>query len=722
MQTFNEIFRYIITYKITKSIFHWFILILCSAAVQAQDENKVDELFTLSLEELADISISYIDDNINRSLKAGTSMHNLPFSSSTYTREFIKSIDATHVADLYSYMTGIQRSDFTGYDITFRGFTSGSPDPNSILIDGLPGLAARWESPLTVNAEQIEVIRGPASTLYGTQQPGGFVNIITKKPQFETASSIDARVDDFYSDSTAFEDAPGIRLSTDFTGPINNDIAYRLIFQAHDTTSFRDDVTGNGFYIAPSLLWQAGSSTTILTQFEFRHEELTLDNYAVAPNNNIALASPINVHLQEPDDEQKESGLTLGMAIDHQFDDHSAWHFGWRSVFFNDEREGFENRAILNTTTLSRRHRIQENERGYHFLDTYFTHDFGTGSLMHHLLYGFYGGRETSDFDRAQVATDPALDIDIFNPVYGAATLPLIPGSHRKFTFDNYSVYMMDRIELTPQWQLLAGLSYDRQDSEFEELRLTTTDESNSVNAILPSLGIVFQADKQWSLYGNYTTSFKPATPTTLDQNGNNIDDPATGEQVELGIKYKSPNEKTRATLALFHIKAEDTLNPLGGGLFAQTGEERSQGLELEVDTRPFPNLELTAGYAFMDAEVTEDNRTERVGTNLLNTPRHSAHMWSNYDFSSVPGLGLGLGLIYVGKRLGAFPTTTLPALELDSYLRADLGIYYKRKDFDATFKLNNLFDEEYFESSKVNTRVIPGEPAQVSLSLSWSF
>src|SRR3989440_4941845 len=189
----------------------------------------------------------------------------------------MKAIETTNVTDLYSYMTGIQRGGSTGYDLSIRGFKTTQADKNAILVDGLPGLAGRFGSPPTVGTDHIEVVKGPASVLYGQGQPGGFVNLVTKKPSPRAAAVVDVTGSAYGGGSLSLRDDPGYTVDADFTGPINaqQTLLYRLILEDVHRDTFRDSTWEHSSYVSPSLTWLASDDSSATLVLEVRSEEHT---------------------------------------------------------------------------------------------------------------------------------------------------------------------------------------------------------------------------------------------------------------------------------------------------------------------------------------------------------------------------------------------------------------------------------------------------------------
>lgn len=696
----------------------------------------------------------FLDVGNRSALKLDASILDTPFSAQSYTDAFMKAIETTNMAELYSYMTGVQRGGNTGYDLSIRGFKTTQADKNAIMVDGLPGVPGRFGSPPTAGIDHIEVVKGPASVLYGQAQPGGFVNIISKKPKKTAAAVFDLRAQGYEGNELSLGDAAGYTGSADFTGPIDDDgdFLYRLIAEYADKDSFRDFAYEETTYVAPSLTWNISDATSATLQAEYRKRDSSYDNnLLVAPNKDARLIADITTRYQEPTDVQSEEGHSVSLSLTHAFDNEAQLNFGARHVRTEDDAAGFDNVAVLSDgVTLQRRARQQLNKRGYDFFDANLSIPFETGFLSHKLLVGASGGIDTTDFERIQFFNGPtsgplsrpgpgSMNVDIYNPAYGLTppleAFPSGPVNRRYTKSTSYGIYLSDLLTLSEHWKATLGLRYAHEKQLSEERKtppLTRAEKTGS--EILPMVGLIYQPTRDWSIYASYSTSFVPAGATTQDATGVNSFDPESADQVEVGVKSELLDGRLTATLALFDIHKENTLAPIvcntgvGGICSQQVGAERSKGGEFELNFSPLDNWQVLTGYAYTDATIDQSssaNSAPLAGARLTNSARNSAHVWSRYDFmtGALDGFGVGLGVYYLDTHTGSLPSRAdRRVLLLPSYTVADLGLYYSLLGrYDFTLKIGNITDEVYYEGVNSTTNeigVVPGTPRNVTLSV----
>lgn len=692
---------------------------------------------------------------LNTAAKSATKMDvdvmDTPFSVQSYSEAFIDAIEATNLGELFPYMTGVKKAGLTGMDISFRGFKSTGDDQNSILVDGLPGLSGRFGSPPSVALEQVELVRGSMSVLYGQNQPGGFINLITKKPKYDRATSIGLRGTAYRGAGLSLGDATGYLVDFDTTGHVDEDgaLLYRFVGEHGDRDTFRDYVTEKNTYLAPSLTWNiggAGGATYVTAQYEHRRSEGTFDQGLVAPDREISLVAPITTFYGEPGQYREETGDTISLLLSHNFENGWQWNTSVRSVDYESEQKEFSHVGLrANQRTLNRRARHLETERSYDNFDTNLTVDFNTGaSVSHKVVFGISGGRDKTRETRLKFFNSVCpgvncFDIDIYDPVYGNAPdfddipahNPATPNllTNQGFESRNRAFYVSDLISFGEKWKLSLGA---RNFVEKQKL-INLADPSepptrkDSKKSLLPMAGLLFQPNEHWTFYTSYSESYVPADPADQDINGDNPFAPLTGEQVEVGAKVQDLFDgKLSASLAVFRIDQVNVLNSFScplGVCYDQLGKARSEGVELEANLRPTERWQVKFGYAYTDAYVVSSNLAVQVGSQLANAPKHTANLWSSYEFDN--GFSLGAGASHTGDYQGIVPSASAPKLmPMPGYTLVDLALTYRLQAHVINLKLGNVFDEEYYEATGLTgqIQIVPGAPRNLTLSYRYSF
>ena len=688
-------------------------------------------------------------------MKLAVPIRDTPLSVTNYSVEFMKAIEAPESADLYQYMTGVSRGGQSAYDLSLRGFKTTSNDRNALMTDGLPGQVSRFASPPSIGVDHIEVVKGPASVLYGQAQPGGFVNIILKKPQEERETFVDLKASGFRGGKLSLGDATGYAIGLDTTGPINENktLLYRMVMETSDKDGFRDFTYEQSRYLAPSFTWNPSSATSLTLIGEYRLRRGAQDLFLPAPNRDINLIPSRTTRLQEPGDYVKEEGYSGTLLFSHAINKNLTFKFSGRSVNNHDYTKWYDTVVMLSDlTTLQRRARIGDNNRTSNYFDATLSSAFDTGFVKHKLLVGVTGGKDDLDANRIQFvngATTGALskpvagslNINIYNPVYGLAPLhsSLAAGTfQRRLTASQpIGAYITDFFTLSDQWKGSVGLRYAKEKQTFSELTSSVAllpNRSQSPSDVYPMAGLLFQPTKDWTLYASYATSFVPIAPNFQDASGVFSFQPEKGKQVEVGAKADLMNGKVYITMSLFDIKKVNTLaivtcnTGVAGTCNQPVGAETSRGAEVELNLRPLKNWQIAMGYAYVDAKIAQSNAATTaplVGSQLTNAPKQKANLWSRYDITDgmFKGLGIGVGLSHVSDQAGNLPTAAnRRVLRLPSYTVADLAFYYRYLNkYDFTLKVSNMFDKTYYGSvgsTLADLSVVPGAPRNVSLSV----
>jgi len=693
------------------------------------------------------VTARFISAAGSSAMKMNLPARDTPFSISTYSQSFIHAVEAQEVSSLYPYMTGIERAGNTGYDIVFRGFSSGANDTNSILVDGLPGLGTRFGSPVTIGVERIDVVRGPASVINGQEQPGGFINLVTKKPQVEPSYELSATGTGYSGQGIGIGEKPGFDVAGDATGPIagNDHFLYRLVVDDTNQDTFRAFSYNRNLYIAPSLTWRFTDATKLTLAYNYQRLRFSYDTYLVVPNNDITQVAPITTRYQQPSDYETEQGSTVSSFFDHSFANGFSFHVATRDVWHTDKAQGYD---VVGFDTkrpgyLTRRARGQLNKRGNHSIDAHLLMPLDLYGIKQQMVVGLADSRTTADLDRLQFFNAPStgpqsLDISIYNPDYNGvpalSTLPLYAKGQGSNLNDRYSVtdefgaYMADMITFSQHWKASLGVRYstDKQRTQGEATvsTLASPEVEKTNHKVLPMGGIVYQPNDNFSLYASYATSFVPPSPTALDVNGVNSFVPTFATQYEIGEKDDFLHGRVSSTLALYRIEETDTLNAVtspAGTYYVQVGKALSKGAEFEINARPLPNWQLTAGAAYTNARVTDSTVPQQVGAREPNVPIMAEHLWSRYQFTTraLNGLGWGLGLIHEGERQGFLPTAKAAPLSMPGYNRVDTALYYDYGDYTFTFKIENVLDKTYYQSSGLtgDIALTPGNPRMFTLS-----
>jgi iron complex outermembrane recepter protein len=590
-----------------------------------------------------------------------------------------------------------------------RGFDAA----DSVRLDGLFSTPGIWINEETYGLERVEVLKGPGSMLYGRTSLGGMVNMVSKQPKhgdFATAT-LSAGTHGFGeigidAGTTAADDAVGLR----------------LVAMGRNRGSFVDGVEDSTrLYVAPSLTWWAGDRTTITVLGQAIDDHINAAwplpaSGFITPNPNGTIPRERNVGEPEHQNHVDRRRLMGGYEAAHRFTETVAVRQNARVSRFESDFQGIYPGSLgTDRRTLSRNVYTYENERLDAQVDTMLDVRVDAEAMRHDLLLGLdlAHGSETAVGRFGSIAS-----LDVIDPVYGADPGPLSPYTRLDATTRSVGVYLQDQITIARDLVVTAGLRWDRMQTESTEL-LTDTTTTSEDTALTWRLGAAWQFHPVASVFAGYSTAFAPQ-PYSRSADGE-IVDPETGSQVETGLRTLDTEGRYAASVAVFQISRQDvaTADEANPGFSVVTGEQRSRGFEIDGMLKPGHGFELTGTYAYIDAEVTEDNAVP-VGDRLRNVPDHSATAWVTYTVpdGTLAGVGLGLGCRYYSSQAGDLPNS----FELPAYTIIDAGLFYDRGPLSAQINIDNLFDEVYAVGSFNDVYVMPGEPLSVRGSISYTF
>jgi iron complex outermembrane receptor protein len=650
--------------------------------------------------------------------RTDTPLRDVPQSVQVVPQEVLRDQQVTRLEEAVRNVSGVTTGDTFGNtrdNFVIRGFSTDFG--GNILRDGFRSNGFNSGFNETANLERVEVLKGPASVLFGNLAPGGIINLVTKKPLEEP----------FYSATLEVGNYGFYRPNIDLSGPLNPDktVLYRLNGVYQNSNTFRDFDQGiERIFIAPVLSWQLGEQTNLRLEFDYLNDERPFDRGLIAIGDEVA-DIPFERILGEPDDVSKLEQIGTGYTLEHRFNENLAIRNAFRFL----SSDTFDYRADPveldeETGILTRNFRSNDDISRSYGTQTELVAKFATGSVQHTLLFGADLFWQNTEGTQRRLPAGLTPDLNIFEPVYNQIPRPALSELTNVVRDDNQrtntvGIFLQDQIDLADNWHLLVGGRFDILDQEGEDKAEDTTSEQN-VDAFSPRIGIVYQPIEPISLYASYSRSFQPNIFTRAD---GSFLEPERGTQYEVGIKGEFLDGRLAATLAAYQITKTNVAatDPENEDYSIAIGEQRSRGIELDVIGEILPGWNIIASYAYTDAEVTESSEIEGTeGNRLNNVPYNAASLWTTYEIQSgdLEGLGFGFGLFFVGERQGDIENT----FDLPSYLRTDAAIYYRRNNWRAAVNFKNLFDVDYIRSAEYREAIAPGEPFTVVGSISVDF
>lgn len=648
--------------------------------------------------------------------KTDTPILETPASIQVVPRQVIDEQKALNLRDVYENVSSVQQAGNTLNAQTevlpiIRGFES-----PVLLRNGLRSTQVGAVD--LIKVEKVEVLKGPASILYGTLQPGGVINYVTKRPQDIPQHAIEQQVGsyDFY------------RTTMDTTGPLtgSGDLLYRLNAAYTDSESFRDEIELERSAFAPSLLWRPGDRTELLLDLSYMRETQPYDTGIPLGADGKPLAAK-EAFFNDPDLKGRElTDYSASYQLSHEFN--SVWNLRNQMQFHRAEakNESLRPRGIsANNQQLLLRYQ-NEDRRDDEFqtvLDG--TAKFSTGAADHTLLLGAELSFIESDFRRFRTNTPNVTISD--DPVVNYTPPTSQPKEVNISATRWLGFYAQDQLALLEDGRLKLLLG-GRYDAVHQENRVD--DEiSPDVNdrALTGRAGLLYEFTRQYSAYVSVAQSFLPQSPGTVDQGGSALD-PEEGLQYETGIKGSFLEDRLSATAAIFAIEKSNVavfdqalFNAAGQRAYFPGVRQRSRGFEFDLVGALTPQVNVIANYSYTDTEVLENaGSPTTVGGPLFGVPSNKARLWLTYDFAPetrLGGLGLGGGVRYVDTSTAQFAN-----VELQPYTVFDAAVWYRWNAIRAGLNIYNLFDENYILRASDRNIAHPGAPLTAIASISVQF
>ncbi len=648
----------------------------------------------------------------------------MPQSIETLDSTVLDQKGITQLQDALDFSASISRKNNSGAlwdSFSIRGLSGNENMPSGYLINGFSG-GRGFSGPRDVsNIEYIEVLKGPGSALYGRSEPGGTVNIVTKKPQFEQQGELKLSLG-----SDNFN-----RVEGDYTNGINDNTAFRINGAWQDSDSYRDEVYTHKKVITPSIYHQINASTSITYEFEYVDLAQLFDRGVVVLNDNFNTV-PSSRYLGNPNDGDTQV-YSRGHQVTLNHDINNEWSLVVGANYRSSTLTGFSSDAELAPSrqslfddgrTLTRQQRYRDYEVDDTSLKFELSGHFDTAGITHHLLIG-------ADAYKYDLRTglyryrggNGTYTVDIYQPNYNVARPEVGLLYENNEQQDAYGIYVQDQMDLTDKIKLLVGLRFDSVDQDILETKSGVLS-SSSQSQVSPRVGLVYELNNAVTLYSSYSEGFLPLSGT--DANG----DPfgfEYSDSFEVGAKFSY--QGITGTLALFDATKSNMLvaDPVNVGFSAPIGKANSKGVELDLSTYITDDTKFNLSYAYIDASTANDIINAdwgvpiKKGSPLVNVPKNNLNLTLSHQ-TVVLGkeLELGASYQYTSERLGdaADLTFNLPSYQL-------VGIFGQVNLTERTklnISVNNIFDEEYAQSSYNALWVYPGAPTQFKMSLAYQF
>lgn len=692
----------------------------------------------------------------------------LPQAISSVTKELISDRQAFQLADAVKAVSSVSPTGlYNHYNI--RGITQAD---DGQVVNGLRTRQYYFLQPITSHLERVEVIKGPSSVTFSSADPGGTVNMVTKKPLAEKRNEVSASAGSFGT----------MRATVDLNTPLNDSktLLTRINAAYQQAGSFRDLVNNDAFLFTPSLSYVPNETTALNVEIIYSNANGNLDRgqpiFGSITGDFDINSTPITRNVGAANDHYKTEELTFMTIFNKKLSKNIGFNAQYMKQTWNEDlaEHRVDGAAVdIDGNVIPTLARMRYDER-QQFWETdnftaYLNFDIESGNVTNKLLIGYDATRwerkigagflrarryltlsgGQSNFSAANAANFQQMVVD-------GVTLPVpaVPHFNLENPFNgarNTNAYNLSELSIPANLNTSSGIYLQNQFKvgklsallnlryeSFKDIFNYEGDEQEfKTNAFVPRLGLTYEISDNISAYATYLEGFQPHTNTvSLSPTAEGFFwaasparfDPLESSLAEFGLKGEFLNGRIFANFSLYDINQKNIL--LGDTYdldnLTTRGEQRSRGFEMDISGYVAPNFQLIASYGYTNAEIVEDAIQEFIGERIGGAPEHNANFWARYDFNKdLKGIGIGLGAQLVGERYTWYnPTYATDRVLLPSYTVFDAAIYYKPNNsgIQLTLKANNLFDTTYWLGGLNPSRLGPGAPSNVLINVTYKF
>jgi len=677
------------------------------------DEKKIE---LIEIEVKDNVARTYLKKRISSATKTDTRIRDIPQSISVITEEQIKDQSLLGLTDVIKYSPGVMAGQGEGNrdSVWFRGNQSTS----DLFVDGVRDDVQYYRD--LYNIDRVEVLMGPNGMIFGRGGVGGVINRVTKEAHWENKNEL--RMQGGTYDHK--------RSSIDLNSGINETLAVRINAMIEDSGSFRQGVESEKKAINPTFTFKPSDKTKIVVGMEYFNDKRTNDRGIPSVSNGLQ-SRPFSTSRstffgnasQSPNEAIVKNGYAI---IDHTFDNGMSVKNTTRFSDYDKYYQNvYANSSVQANGTFTIDGYYDNTQRQNFFNQTDLTYNFKTGSVSHKLLTGLeIGLQENQNYRIVNSGTDPT---PLASNPFALLTFNSSRSRNTSTDISNQAIYLQDQIYLNEQFQIIAGLRYDKFKTKFNDSVTIANSATINDQFISPRVGLVYKPIEPVSLYTNYSLSYLPRTGEQLTSLTSSIKsfDPEKFTNIEAGIKYdllqsfsisSSIYRLERSKMAITDPSSPTNTIIVDGQV--------TKGFELGVAGKLFDSYSMYGGYTYQDAEITKNQGTGDAqitsGTPLGHVPKHTFSLWNKYEMNET--WSAALGIVSRSDMFAATPTTST-AVKLPGYARLDAAIYANiNKQTKLQLNIENLLDKTYYQSAHNNNNIMYGYPLTARATLTYTF
>jgi catecholate siderophore receptor len=649
-------------------------------------------------------------DKTRTATRTETTVRDIPQSISVISESQIEDQALRSIADVLMYVPGATPGTGEGNrdQITLRGNNTTA----DFFVDGIRDDVQYFRD--LYNADRIEVLRGPNAMIFGRGGGGGVVNRVTKRSSFNPYREF----------AVSGDSEGGFRLTADLDQPLGSSAGLRFNGVYENGESFRREVELERYAANPTIGLLLGPDTRLDLSYEYLHDRRTADR-GLPSLGGRPLEGADRSFFGDPKDSFADiDAHVASLAVEHDFREgltlRNRTQYGDYDKFYQNiypagpVTAGGVRLSAYNDTT----------RRENFFSQTDLVLEGSIAGLDQTLLVGFEIGRQHTRNQRRNgfflnAAGAPAsILVPVASPTIDARLDFRPNGANNRSEASIAALYVQDQIRLSPMFEIVAGLRVDRFELDVDNLA-NGQSFGRTDTLVSPRIGLIVKPNERLSLYASYGRSYLPSAGdqfTSLDVTGAALK-PEKFDNYEVGAKWE-PVSGLLATAALYQLDRSNTRAPgATPGTIVLTGAQRSRGIEFGLERNVTNRWQISAGYAFQEAEITQTTSAAPAGREVPLVPRHQFSLWNRYDVTG--RLGLGLGILARSKSFASISN----AVVLPGYGRVDAAVFYEiAEGIEAQLNVENLFGEDYFPTAHNDNNIAPGAPTTARATLRFSF
>ncbi len=694
----------------------------------------------------------------------------LPQAVATVTKELLADRQAFQIVDAVKTVSNVAATGLYNH-FNIRGITQAD---DGQVVNGMRTRQFYFLPPITSHLERVEVIKGPSSVTFSSADPGGTVNMVTKKPLKEKRSEVSIAAGSFGT----------LRTTADFTGPLNEEetLLYRFNAAYQEAESFRDVVNNNAILITPSFSYVPDENTALNVEIIYNAADGNLDRgqpiFDAVDENYNPNSTAITLNPGAKNDFYKTKELTFMTSFNKKFTENFSFNAQYMKQTWEEDLQehridafnaAYDENGDVIADLAPYRYAERQQSWNTNNISAFFNYNIVSGNVTNKILVGYDATRWERKTGGSSSARRQYLKTDgtyaRFRPsssnladfqVADGKLIPFIPHFDLNNPYNglrDVSKYNLTENEMNPnltssdgvyiqnqfkigKFSALLNLRYEWFGDIFKYKQ--AGEEEFKTEAFIPRIGFTYEVTEDISAYATYLEGFQPHTNTvSLSPSAEGFFnaasparfDPLESSLKEIGAKGEFLKGKIFANFSIFEIIQKNLL--IGDSYTPESlntrGKQRSRGFEMDVSGYVTPNFQLTASYGFNDAKIIEDTVVGFNGQRIGGAPKHNANFWGRYDFmsSTLKGVGVGFGAQYVDERYTWYNPDYLPnRVLLPEYTMFDPAVYYKPNNtgVQLTLKVNNIFNKTYWLGGLSPARLGPGAPRNFLLNATYKF